>query len=139
VKPAVVTRYQFLSSRAANWAAAEFLKVRLRFKIFRWINHYNRHDNDIILTIWHPGQSNVDCLWDSDMSSLGNRGNLGTEAAQHVPASLLLSQSFSIHLFAQGLPLFVVNHCLKPSPLPRRMGHAFMSEQVRPGAFIAYK
>jgi len=29
VKPAFVTRCQFLSSRAANWAAAEFLKVTL--------------------------------------------------------------------------------------------------------------
>jgi hypothetical protein len=55
---------------------------------------------------------------------------------QHPYSSASLSP---FTLFAQGLPLLVVNHCLKPSPLPRRMGHAFMSEQVRPGAFTAYK
>jgi hypothetical protein len=55
---------------------------------------------------------------------------------QHPYSSASLSP---FTLFAQGLPLLVVNHCLKPSPLPRRMGHAFMSEQVRPVAFIAYK
>jgi hypothetical protein len=31
-------------------------------------------------------QSNVDCLWDSENSSLGSRGYLGAEAASHVPS-----------------------------------------------------
>ena len=33
--------------------------------------------------------------------------------------------------FAQGFPLLVVNQCLKQSPLPRRMGNTFMSQQVQ--------
>ena len=72
---------QFLSSRAASWAAAEFLK------------------------------SNVDCCWDTDASNLGVRGANGAQAAE------------------QGLPLLVVNHCLKPAPPPRRMSLHFFSQQ----------
>jgi hypothetical protein len=46
-----------------------------------------------------------------------------------IPTSLAIS--YMLNFLTQGLPLLVVNHCLKQSPLPRRMGNAFMSQQVQ--------